>query len=60
MEFLKNENIFIDFSSRGILSNEEMKTTRLKSKIGILKNPKSSIRSFSSLIFLWIKLIFKL
>jgi len=58
MEFLKNENISIEFSKRGILSGEEMKKTRFKSKLAILKNPKSSIKSFSSLFFLWVKSFF--
>lgn len=58
IEFLKSENINIDFSNREILDKDEMGKTRLASKIEILKNPISSLKSFLSLITLYIKLIF--
>ena len=57
-EFLKNENISIDFSRRGILTTEEMKKTRLKSKLAMIKNPKSSIKSIFSVFYLLLKSIF--
>lgn len=58
LEYLKEENIDIDFSERGILTKDEMKNTRIKSKLNILKDPISSTKSFSNVIFLLIKSFF--
>lgn len=58
IEFLKKEKLDIDFSKRGILTKEEMKKTRLKSKLAIFKSPVSSVQSFTSVIYLFLKSIF--
>ncbi len=58
IEFLNKENLNIDYTLRGILVNEEMKKTRIASKMAIFKNPLSSFRSFSSVFILLIKSLF--
>jgi hypothetical protein len=58
LDYLKEENINIDFSKRGILEQDKMKNTRVQSKLNILKNPVSSTKSFSSVFFLLIKSLF--
>lgn len=53
--FLKENKIDIDFSKRGFITEEFIKTTRKKSKLNMLRNPISTFKSFSSLIILFIK-----
>ncbi|MCK0131208.1 hypothetical protein MWU59_06780 [Flavobacteriaceae bacterium F08102] len=53
--FFKRENIDIDLSLRGFATLDFQKSTRLKNKIQLIKHPISTIRSFSSLLWLKIK-----
>jgi len=57
---LKDYNVTIDFDKRGFETKEFAKTSRIKSKIELLKTPISTFRSFLSIIILFIKVkIFK-
>ncbi len=57
---LKEYDVHIDFDKRGFETKEFAKTSRIKSKIELLKTPISTFRSFLNIIILYIKVkIFK-
>ncbi len=58
LDFLRDENIKIDYSKRGILIKEKMKKTRIQSKLEMLKNPISTSKSVLSLLGLLFESIF--
>ncbi|MCF6296957.1 MAG: hypothetical protein L3J08_03080 [Flavobacteriaceae bacterium] len=60
IEFLEAENLNIDFSKRGILTDDFMKKTRMKSKLEMFKNPISTSRSIISLIILFFQSFFRI
>lgn len=53
--FFKKNNIEIDYDIRGFATDEFRSTTRLKSRIDLLKNPITTIRSFLSLSMVYLK-----
>jgi hypothetical protein len=55
---LNEEKIEIDFEKRGILSKEAMRKTRIQSKLNMLKTPTSTLRSFGSIVLLFLKSLF--
>jgi len=53
--FLKENEIDIDFSKRGFVTDEFIKATRKKSKLDMLRNPILTFKSFFSILTLFIK-----
>jgi hypothetical protein len=53
--FFKKNNIEMDYNIRGFATEEFRSTTRMKSRIDLLKNPITTIRSFLSLSMVYLK-----
>jgi len=53
--FFKENNIDMDYEIRGFATDEFRSTTRLKSRIDLMKHPITTLRSFSSLLMVYLK-----
>ena len=58
LDFLEQEKLNISIKQRGILDKDKMGQTRIQSRINMIKDPINTLRSFSSVLLLYIKSLF--
>lgn len=56
--FFEKEEIKIDYSRRGFVTKEYRKQTRKKSKLELIKNPITTLKSLLSIFILYVKYMF--